>query len=84
MSYEEARAALESHAHKARRFLAARPDVEPEILYYLASDESVDVRRLVAGNPTTPQQANKLLTSDSRRRRALRIGAQDRSSLARP
>jgi uncharacterized protein (DUF2336 family) len=64
MSYEEARAALESHALKARRFLAGRPDVEPEILYYLASDEEVDVRRLVAANPSTPQQANKVLSGD--------------------
>ena len=54
MSYEEARTALESHALKARRFLARRPDVEPEILYYLAADEAVDVRRLVAANPSTP------------------------------
>ncbi len=64
MPYEEARAALESHALKARRFLAGRPDVEPEILYYLAADEAVDVRRLVAANPSTPQQANKALTDD--------------------
>jgi uncharacterized protein (DUF2336 family) len=64
MSYEEARAALESHALKARRFLAGRPDVEPEILYYLASDEAVDVRRLIAANPSTPHQANKALTDD--------------------
>ncbi len=64
MSYEEAREALESHAKRARRFLAARADVEPEILYYLASDESVEIRRKVAANPATPQQANKVLTSD--------------------
>jgi len=65
MSYEEAREALERHAKKSRRFLAGRTDVEPEILYFLASDESVDVRRRVAANPSTPQQANKILTSDS-------------------
>lgn len=64
MSYEDARAALETHAHNARRYLAGRPDVEPEILYYLANDESVAVRRLVAANPATPQRANKLLASD--------------------
>ena len=46
MSYEDARAALETHAHNARRYLAGRPDVEPEILYYLANDDSVAVRRL--------------------------------------
>lgn len=64
MSYEEARASLETHAHNARRYLAGRPDVEPEILYYLATDESQEVRRLVAANPATPHQANKILTSD--------------------
>lgn len=65
MSYEQARAALETHAHNARRYLAARPDVEPEILYYLANDESVQVRRLVAANPSTPALANKILATDS-------------------
>lgn len=64
MTYEQARAALESHARNARRFLAGRADVEPEILYYLASDESTDVRKLVAANPSTPQQANKVLCGD--------------------
>lgn len=64
MTYEEARAALETHAHNARRLLAGRPDVEPEILYYLASDDAIEVRRLVAANPSTPQQANKMLASD--------------------
>jgi uncharacterized protein (DUF2336 family) len=65
MSYEEARAALETHAHNARCFLAGRSDVEPEILYYLATDDTVEVRRLVAANPSTPHQANKILTGDS-------------------
>ncbi|NOT40792.1 MAG: hypothetical protein HOP13_09890 [Alphaproteobacteria bacterium] len=64
MSYAEARASLERHAHEARLFLAARADVEPEILYYLAGDETADVRRLVAANPSTPQQANKILAGD--------------------
>ncbi len=65
MTYEEARASLETHAHNSRMFLAGRPDVEPEILYYLATDDAVEVRRLVAANPATPQQANKILTDDS-------------------
>ena len=65
MSYEEARAALETHAHKARHFLAGQPDVEPEILYYLATDQADEVRRCVAANPSTPQKANHLLTRDS-------------------
>jgi len=65
LSYEEARAALETHARDARRFLAARADVEPEILYYLATDEAAEIRRLVAANPSTPQQANKILAADA-------------------
>jgi hypothetical protein len=65
MSYEEARASLERHAHNARMYLAKRPDVEPEILYYLATDEAVEVRRLVAANATTPLQASKLLAVDA-------------------
>jgi uncharacterized protein (DUF2336 family) len=65
MSYEEARASLETHAHNSRMFLAGREDVEPEILYYLATDDAVAVRRLAAANPSTPQQANKVLTGDS-------------------
>ena len=65
MSYQDARAALETHAHNARRYLAGRPDVEPEILYYLANDESAAVRRVVAANPSTPQQANKILSADA-------------------
>lgn len=65
MSYEDARASLETHAHNARVFLAKRHDVEPEILYYLAGDDAVDVRRLVAANPGTPQRANRILAQDS-------------------
>jgi uncharacterized protein (DUF2336 family) len=64
LSYEEARSALESHAHKARHFLAGQPEVEPEILYYLATDQSVEVRRCVAANPSTPQKANHILVRD--------------------
>lgn len=64
MSYEEARTALETHAHKARHFLAGQPEVEPEILYYLATDQAVEVRRCVAANPSTPQKANHILTRD--------------------
>jgi uncharacterized protein (DUF2336 family) len=65
MSYEEARAALESHAHKARLFLSKQPEVEPEILYYLATDETAEVRRSVAANPATPHKANQILTRDA-------------------
>ncbi len=44
--------------------LAAREDTRPEILYYLAEDESREVRREIARNPKTPRQADKLLATD--------------------
>ncbi len=65
MSYEEARTALETHALRLREQLAGQEGVEPEILYFLASDQSVKVRRRVAANPSTPQHANKNLCADS-------------------
>ena len=48
-----------------RRDLAARTDVKPEILYFLAEDPAPEVRRLIAGNKTTPAQADLLLASDA-------------------
>ncbi|MBI1211769.1 MAG: DUF2336 domain-containing protein [Alphaproteobacteria bacterium] len=65
MSYEEARTALETHAHKARLFLSKQTEVEPEILYYLATDDSPDVRRNVAANSSTPHKADHILTRDT-------------------
>ncbi len=64
LSYEDARDALETHAVQVRRELAKRTDAEPEMLYYLAGDEMAEVRRSVAANPSTPQQANKFLATD--------------------
>jgi len=65
MTYEEARDALATQALRIREFLAGEAGVEPEILYYLANDESVSIRRRVAANPSTPQQANKILCTDT-------------------
>ena len=64
LNYAEARQALETHARTIREHLAGQEGVEPEILYYLATDQCVVVRRKVAANPSTPHQANKILTSD--------------------
>ena len=65
LSYEDARDALESHSLNARRELAGRKDAEPEMLYFLASDERADVRRKVANNPATPHHANRILADDA-------------------
>lgn len=65
LSYEDARAALEAHSEDLRLALAARPGVEPEILYFLAEDGNPEIRRKVAANSSTPAQANRLLADDS-------------------
>lgn len=65
ISYEQARdlAAAEDAAMRAK--VAERHDIQPEILYYLAEDTSVEVRRRVARNVHTPPQANLLLAGDA-------------------
>ena len=64
LSYEDARAVLESHERAAQRELASRPDAEPEILYYLAGNGDEPTRRAVAANPATPAKADRLLAED--------------------
>lgn len=48
-----------------RRQVAARTDVSPELLYYLAGDPSPEVRREVARNPQAPRHADYVLASDA-------------------
>ncbi|MEX2453103.1 MAG: DUF2336 domain-containing protein [Rhodospirillaceae bacterium] len=50
---------------KSRITLAARTDIPPELLYFLANDLSIPVRQAVAGNPVTPRQADLLLSRDA-------------------
>lgn len=64
LTYEEARQRLERDKGKDKRMLARGRNVAPEILYYLAKDDSVDIRRDVARNPSTPIQADSLLCGD--------------------
>ncbi len=64
LEYEHARAALERNQLAQRTELADRSDSPPEMLYYLASDQSANVRRKVARNASTPVQADELLTDD--------------------
>lgn len=65
MTYEQARDLLVGSDDATRTELARREDIEPEILYYLATDDSSAVRRQVAANVQTPRQADKLLTQDA-------------------
>jgi uncharacterized protein (DUF2336 family) len=65
LDYEEARGVLEKSQLAQRKELAARPDAPPEMLYFLASDESANVRRSVASNPSTPAKADEILCNDA-------------------
>jgi uncharacterized protein (DUF2336 family) len=64
LSYDGARAVLESNKRRLEQELAARTDAEPEMLYYLAERGAISARRKVAANPATPAAANRLLAED--------------------
>ena len=65
LSYEEAKKLARHGDAEARAALAARQDIEPEILVYLAGDSSADVRRTIAANQSTPRQADLVLAKDA-------------------
>ena len=65
MTYEEARAVLESESDSAKLELAAHQDARPEMLYYLAEEADDEIRALVASNPNTPLHADRILAEDS-------------------
>lgn len=44
--------------------LARRNDIGPEVLFVLATEGNTIVRRALAGNPSTPAHANRLLADD--------------------
>jgi uncharacterized protein (DUF2336 family) len=64
-SYEDAKH-IARHGNAAQRArVAARAELAPELLYFLAQDPEATVRRAVAENRTTPAQANALLARDT-------------------
>jgi len=64
ITYERAKALARSTDAEVRQTLAARADIEPEILYFLAEDGEPEVRRAIAANEATPRLADLLLTDD--------------------
>ncbi len=64
VSYEQARALLEHPDPAVRLELASRDDLEPEILYFLARDPDVTVRRAIAVNAVAPAKASLVLARD--------------------
>jgi len=63
--YDEAKRLARSERAEDRRRLAESETARPEILYFLAADPAVEVRRAIASNPATPRQADLVLAGDS-------------------
>ena len=64
LSYVAAKAMAADPDPAVRAGLAARGDVRPELLYYLADDDDPAVRRAVAANALTPVRASTRLARD--------------------
>ncbi len=64
ISYDKAKELAGHDDEEVRLELAERPDVPPEILYFLAEDKSPKVRRAIADNPRTPHHADLALSKD--------------------
>ena len=62
--YEKAKKIAESGSEEERQRLASVTQLQPEFLYYFATDKSDEVRRAVARNEGTPVQADLLLARD--------------------
>jgi len=64
LAYDDQKRMARDGSHDDRRDLAAREDVRPEILYYLAGDPDPGVRRKIAQNDQTPRHADLMLAQD--------------------
>ncbi|NVK19161.1 MAG: DUF2336 domain-containing protein [Methylocystaceae bacterium] len=77
-TYEEAKQIAQCDDVQARCDLAALTDLEPELLYFFATDKNKEVREAVAENKKAPLQAKIILTKDEdkavREKLASRIG----------
>ncbi len=62
--YQDERSLAKSEKTKDRLILAKNPKTHLEILYYLAEDTDVTVRRAVAENTSTPLHVSRVLAVD--------------------
>lgn len=62
--YEKSKMVAAGTDAGAKAKLASDPALQPEFLYFFATDESPAVRRAVAKNPGTPIQADVILAKD--------------------
>lgn len=64
-SYQDLKSVLRGDDEAAHIRLARDSATPPEVLYFLAQKGNVAVRRAVAGNPSTPAQADAMLSRDA-------------------
>ena len=65
LDYGAEKTILKTGGMEERKELASHPKTHPEVLYYLADDESEEVRRRIAHNSATPIQADEKLVDDN-------------------
>ncbi len=64
LTYDESKRLARDDDPAVRVHLAGREDIQPEVLYFLAEDDSVEVRSCIAANISTPRQADLILARD--------------------
>ena len=64
LSYDESKRLARDDDPVVRAQLAGREDIRPEVLYFLAEDESAEVRGRIAANVSSPRQADLILARD--------------------
>lgn len=64
LSRDEVLRLLDSRGHELREELARRPDTDPEVLSFIASEGTPAARRAVAANRGTPAQTDRFLADD--------------------
>lgn len=64
LSYDESKRLARDGDREVRARLAGREDVRPEVLYFMAEDDSAEVRGYIAANVSTPRQADLILARD--------------------
>ncbi len=64
LSYDESKRLARDGDPAERERLAGREDVRPEVLYFMAEDDSAEVRGRIAANLSTPRQADLILARD--------------------
>ena len=62
--FEDAKVMVQSPDPMVRRRVAESHGARPELLYYLARDQTREVRYAIASNAHTPRQADLLLARD--------------------